>query len=227
MTGLMRSAESVLRGEMTLSPDATARDRRNALAGLATLIAVCGGLYGAAMGSFGSLTSDRWPQIVFAALKVPLLLVSTFALSLPSYFIFNTLTGLREDFGEALRALAASQAGLTVVLVALAPLTLLWNVSSSDHIATILYNALMFGLATVGGQILLRRYYRPLLLRDVRHKVMLRVWGVVYAFVGIQMGWILRPFVGDPNRAIGFFREDTWGNAYIIVFNLVWKKITK
>ena len=29
---------------------------------------------------------------------------------------------------------------------------------------------------------------------------MLRAWLGVYAFVGIQMGWVLRPFVGQPDR---------------------------
>ena len=27
---------------------------------------------------------------------------------------------------------------------------------------------------------------------------MLRTWLVIYVFVGIQMGWVLRPFIGDP-----------------------------
>jgi len=74
-----------------------------------------------------------------------------------------------------------------------------------------------------GRQILLKRYYRPLIARMRRHRILLRLWGIVYAFVGIQMGWILRPFVGDPSRPVAFFREDTWGNAYVILFQMVRK----
>jgi hypothetical protein len=44
--------------------------------------------------------------------------------------------------------------------------------------------------------------------------VLLRGWLVIYAFVGIQMGWVLRPFVGVPGRPVTFFREGAWGNAY-------------
>ena len=33
------------------------------------------------------------------------------------------------------------------------------------------------------------------------------VWSVIYALVGAQMGWILRPFVGDPNEGFSLFRE--------------------
>jgi hypothetical protein len=31
------------------------------------------------------------------------------------------------------------------------------------------------------------------------------------------MGWALRPFVGDPAQPTRFFREDAWGNAYVIL----------
>ena len=54
---------------------------------------------------------------------------------------------------------------------------------------------------------------------------MLRLWVGVYAFVGIQMGWVLRPFVGDVNAPTTFFRESAWGNAYVVVAETVWKAV--
>jgi len=33
-----------------------------------------------------------------------------------------------------------------------------------------------------------------------------RVWLVIYALVGAQMGWVLRPFVGDPDLPFQLFR---------------------
>ena len=33
------------------------------------------------------------------------------------------------------------------------------------------------------------------------------VWCVVFALVGSQMGWILRPIIGDPNKPFEFFRH--------------------
>jgi hypothetical protein len=38
-------------------------------------------------------------------------------------------------------------------------------------------------------------------------KTVFRLWILVYGAVGAQMGWILRPFVGDPNRDFTWFRE--------------------
>jgi hypothetical protein len=50
---------------------------------------------------------------------------------------------------------------------------------------------------------------------------MLRAWLFVYAFVGIQMAWIPRPFIGDPYAPPQFFREDSRGNAYRVVGRLL------
>ncbi len=34
-----------------------------------------------------------------------------------------------------------------------------------------------------------------------------RIWTLIYAVVGAQMGWILRPFLGDPGLPFQLFRE--------------------
>lgn len=188
---------------------------------LLTFIVLFGLAYGAVMGTFAGVTGERLLQVVYSAVKVPLLLLITFVLSLPNFYVLNTLFGVGADFAQALRALLATQAALTVILAAFAPFTALWYASSSDYRMAILFNALMFGLASAGAQLLLRRLYRPLIERDARHRTLLRVWLVVYAFVGIQMGWLLRPFVGDPRAPTRFFREDTWGNAYVKVVEMV------
>ncbi len=37
--------------------------------------------------------------------------------------------------------------------------------------------------------------------RPMRARTVFRIWIVIYAVVGAQMGWILRPFIGDPGLA--------------------------
>ncbi len=179
-------------------------------------------LYGAVMGSFGGVGVDRLWQVAFSAIKVPLLLLVTFLIGLPSFFVLNTLFGLRRDFAEALRALVAAQAGLAIVLASLAPFTLVWYASSGDYPAAILFNALMFTVASFSAQRLLREYYRPLIRRKILHRRMLGTWLAIYVFVGIQMGWVLRPFVGSPNAPVEFFRQESWGNAYEVVARLIY-----
>ncbi len=220
MHSLLLRADDVLRRRARL-----ASVQGGGIAALASLIAVFGLLYGAAMGSFGAGLGPGALQILYSGIKVPLLLLATFALSLPSFFVVNSLLGLRQDFAEAVRALVATQAGLAVILAALAPFTLFWYVSFTQYSAAILFNALMFGIASVAAQWILRGYYQPLIRRNPLHRWMLRAWIFVYAFVGIQMGWVLRPFIGDPSSPVQFFREDSWGNAYVVVGRMLWRAL--
>ena len=37
-------------------------------------------------------------------------------------------------------------------------------------------------------------------------KTVFRLWVIVFALVGAQMGWVLRPFVGNPNMPFTWFR---------------------
>jgi hypothetical protein len=183
--------------------------------------------YGAVMGTFGGVAGDRLWQVMFSAVKLPLLLAGAFLLGLPTFFVLNSLAGVRSDFGAVLRALVASQAGLAVVLGALAPYTALWYATSADYQAATLFNALMFAVASAAAQALLRRAYRPLIARHPAHRRLLRLWLLLYAFVGIQLAWVLRPFIGTPGAPVRFFREDAWGNAYVVVAQLVWGVLTR
>lgn len=183
------------------------------------LVLLCGLFYGAVMGSFGG----RPGQAIYSASKVPLLLVATTLLGLPSFFVLNTLLGVRSDFGSALRAVVVSQAGLMIILASLAPLTVFWYASSADYRTAILFNAAMFAVASVGAQGMLRRAYRPLIARNPKHRWLLGSWLIIYGFIGIQMGWLLRPFIGAPGEPVQFFRPGAWDNAYVFVARLIWE----
>jgi hypothetical protein len=188
------------------------------------LIVVAGALSGAVMGSFGGIGPSRWAQILFSAIKVPMLLGVSFGLTLPSFFVLSTLLGLRSDFRLAVRAAATAQAGLAITLVSLSPFVALWYASSRDYPLAILFNGGMFAIATMTGQALLRRNYRSLIARHPRHRAMMRSWTIVYAFIAIQMAWVLRPFVGGPSEPTTFFRQGAWGNAYVVIGELILKR---
>lgn len=220
IAALGRSVDQILRSETGLAENMP----RPRLGRLLTFIVLFGIFYGALMGSYG-VTGTRLMQPIFSGVKVPLLLLVTFAISLPSFWVLNTLLGVGSDFREVLSALMTTQAALTVVLASLAPFTVFWYVSFSDYHNAILFNGVMFGVASVAAQWFLRRLYRPLILRNPTHRRLLRFWLIIYAFVGIQMGYLLRPFIGNPILDVRFFREDSWGNAYVYVAQLIWKAV--
>ena len=49
-------------------------------------------------------------------------------------------------------------------------------------------------------------------------KTVFRCWVVVFALVGAQMSWVLRPFIGDPDSPFQWFRE-RGSNFFTAVWN--------
>ena len=49
---------------------------------------------------------------------------------------------------------------------------------------------------------------------------------VLFAFIAIQLSWMLRPFVGHPAQETRFLREDAMGNAYIEIGHMVIRLVT-
>jgi len=193
------------------------------------IVCIVGPIYGIAMGSYawvdGSRSfSQQTLQMFYSGLKLPLLITTTVALALPSFFVLNSLFGLREDFGEAVRAVVSAQAGLVIILASLTPLTVFFyasNTSGTAYSAAILFNALMFAVASISAQRLLASWYAPLIKKNSRHRSMMVVWIFVFAFVGIQMGYVLRPFIGNPTSPTSFLRENPFENAYVHVWKLI------
>lgn len=206
---MIASIDAVLRGE---GRHAVGRGRVPVLE-LVIVLATSGILYGLVMGGF----SLRLFQSVFSGLKVPLLLLASTLICLPSFFVLNAILGLRDDFAAAARAILAAQATVAIVLLALAPTIIVFYVSSDSYRSAVFVNGVVFAVATLGGQQTLGRHYAPLVRSNRLHRIGKWSWVFLYVFVAIQLAWVLRPFVGDPSMAPRFLRENAWSNAYVVV----------
>lgn len=213
--------DAFLRGSGQFEPGQVARSPMRALvAAHLRMIVVCGFLYGVVMGSFGGVTGDGWLRMLFSGIKTPALFMVTFLLCIPSFYVMNALTGVHRDFGMVLHALLGFQSAAAVALVSFAPVTWLVNVSTANYPLVVMWNGIMFAVASLTGFVMMRRIYAPLVLADPRHRLMQSIWIVQYVFVGIQMAWVLRPFIGSPTLPVTLWREGAWGNAYMEVLRL-------
>lgn len=188
---------------------------------LAGMLVAAGFLYGAVMGSYGL----RLLQPVYSGLKVPLLLLVSTLVCLPSFFVINTVLGLRDDFAAACRGVLASQATVGVALASMAPLIVVAYASTDHYRTAIVLNGVVFAAATVAGQTALNRHYAALVARNPLHRIGRAVWLTLYVFVAIQAAWVLRPFIGSPALPSQFLRDDPWSNAYVVVVRYVWEAL--
>lgn len=178
------------------------------------LVVAGGALHGAAL---GATSGEAW-LAVFSAIKVPILLLLSSVVTLPSFYVLHAVLGLRDDFRAACHGLWGAQAALAIMLGALAPVVAFLALSASDPYFLTLADGALFAAAVMVGQVVLRRHYRPLLARDRRHRVTLACWAVLYVFFAIQLAWVLRPFLGTPGYPVEFLRPTALEqNAYVVL----------
>ena len=163
MMSFFLRTDDLLRGRLDAEPVAGIESARRSrvLPHLLMTLVGFGLLYGAVMGAFGAFApvsrsgrahSDLPRQMLYSGLKVPLLLLVTFGLSLPSFFVLNTILGVHGDFRRVLAGCIATQAGLTTVLASLSPLTAFWYAADPDYNRALLFNAAAFGVASLAAQ---------------------------------------------------------------------------
>ena len=177
-------------------------------------------IFGAVLG-FYSLNL----QIVAGSLKAPILLWGTLGVCLPALYTFNVLLGSKMSIKQTLAVLSMSTYLLATILVSLAPIVLFFIISSSGKNFVLLLNVISFGIAGVFGTSLLWNAMGYITMRSgyPYNAKIIQTWTLIYAFVGTQFAWLLRPFVGDPS-SFALVRE-VGGNFYTgffwVLMNLI------
>ncbi|MFQ6016321.1 MAG: hypothetical protein ACE5NP_12865 [Anaerolineae bacterium] len=105
-----------------------------------------------------------------------------------------------------------------VLLLSFAPITLFFMITTSHYQ---FFKLLNVGIFTITGLIGVTFLYRGMQYvsredeerRGARARV-LQLWILVYGFVGSQMAWTLRPFIGSPGLPFEPFRQ-LGGNFYV------------
>lgn len=218
MPAFFPSIDQFLRTEGLFRDAGSDRDRLRAQL---WMVIAGGAMYGAVMGSFSGLAGEGWKQAVISATKVPCLFLVTFLLCLPSFYVLNALAGLRPDFSRVINAVLGFQSLSAIALGAFAPVTALMNLSTTAYSFLVVWSGILFASATLCGQWRMYVLYRPLIAQNRRHGILAVFWMMTYWFVGIQMAWVLRPFVGSPGLPTQFFRRGAWGNAYVELFRIL------
>ncbi|HEY9652835.1 MAG TPA: actin-binding WH2 domain-containing protein [Coleofasciculaceae cyanobacterium] len=176
-------------------------------------------VYGAIIGSFNS-----WAQALSSAVKLPALYLITLIICFPTLYFFNILFGSRKTFGQHFAMLMTAAAVISVLLFSFAPITLFFLISTYNYQFFKVLNVVIFGITGFIGVKFLYQGMQLLSKEDsegleTRMNV-LRFWLILYAFVGTQLAWTLRPFFGNPGRPFELFRE-MQGNFYLDIVKAV------
>ncbi len=171
-------------------------------------------LYGLLLGSTHSLG-----QSLSSAAKLPLLFLATLFICAPALYMFNILAGVNQRLGQSVALVLAAISVTAVLLLSFAPITLFFTLTVPDSYQFFkLLNVFFFGIAGSIGAARLSQGLKVLSSgpgdQAVKaSRLVFGLWLAVYCFVGSQMAWTLRPFVGYPSAPFELFRQ-FGGNFY-------------
>jgi hypothetical protein len=191
----------------------------------AAVIIFGAGFYGAAMGWW------RDPQQAFyVAIKFPLIILLTTLGNALINGMLAPLLGLNIPFRQSFSAVVMSFTIAAAILGAFSPLVafMIWNapdmaaknISGSTYNFILLAHVAVIALAGVTGNV---RLFQLLTQLGGSYGVALRVqfaWLAGNLFLGSQLSWILRPFIGSPTLPVEFIRKAAFhGNFFEAVLH--------
>lgn len=180
-------------------------------------ILVFGALYGLVMGIYAGGI-----QLLFDAIKVPLLLLIALYVTLPTYYVLNGILGGDLSLRQLTVLFMVSVCVMATMLIAFLPVTLFFTLTTPERtFATygffILLNVTFFTLSALTAVSYLWQGFSRIHGENKRWIMATFIGTIVLAFVGTQLAWVLRPYF---HESLVFIAPPS-GNFYIALFELL------
>ena len=173
-------------------------------------------LYGIVMGCYNGFL-----QAISSGVKVPLLFVLIVLICFPALFVIQTILGSKLTLSQMLSVILSGFVMTSTILLSFAPIILFFLITGSSYEFIILLHVAVFAVAGLFGMFsIIEALKFSCEKKNVYPKVGVRVfrfWILILAFVGAQLSWSLRPFIGAKGLPFQLFRQQE-GNFYQAVF---------
>jgi len=185
------------------------------------VIALGSGAFGATVGVWRSPL-----QSFYTAAKLPLIILLTTLGNGLLNGMLAPLLGLNLRFGQSLLAVLMSHTVAASILGSLSPVMLFiaWNApplggagpGTNDGFAIVQFtNVVIVALAGVVGNVRLLQLLARFSSGSFAALRVLLAWLAGNLFLGAQLAWNFRPFIGTPHLPVEFLRADAFeGNFY-------------
>jgi hypothetical protein len=142
----------------------------------------------------------------------------------PSLYFFSLLFGSNQSLRQSLAVILTAITVTSVLLLSCAPITLFFLLTTSHYQFFKLLNVAIFAISGLMGVVFLYQGIKVVSGSETEgagsRKFVLIAWMFVYAFVGSQMAWTIRPFIGAPGTPFELFRQ-LGGNFYANVLQSI------
>jgi len=157
-------------------------------------------IFGFAVGLFGGLSVG-----LMAAVKTPLIAACSLLLCFPSLYVFSSVGGAPLKLGQTFMLGTSCLAMVGVLLIGLAPVAWLFAVSTESLPFVVM---LIFVLWMVSVAFAVRYINKLKEVPLFRRTSGIGAWFVIFALVSLQMTTCLRPLLGKPDPARGWWTSE-------------------
>lgn len=176
-------------------------------------------VYGIVMGSFNSFT-----QALVTGVKLPVLILLSLLICFPAFFVIQYMLGSKLTLLKMMNIVLSGFVVFTTIIVSFMPVALFFMLTSTNYaFLKLLHVAILIFGGIFGMRVILLGLKYSCEKKNVYPKIGLnifKIWIIIFAFVGMQLGWNLRPFVGSKELPFELFREKE-GNFYLAVLQSI------
>jgi len=172
-------------------------------------------IYGIVMGSYHSFS-----QAIVAGIKVVILFISTLLICFPSFFVIQQVLGSKMNLRQMIIIVLSGFVLASTIALSFSPIIIFFQITGGNyHFLQLLHVAIFAFSGVFGMRLMVEALKFACDKKDIYPKIgvtVFRIWIIILAFVGIQLSWNLRPFLGNKDEGFKLVREYE-GNFYTAV----------
>jgi hypothetical protein len=190
-------------------------DNKNALkkiCGQSILVAILAFVYGVVMGCY-----NGFYQALSSGVKMPVLFLLLIIICFPAFYVIQSVLGSRLSVAQMASIILSGFIYTTSIMVSFSTIVLFFMITGGNYAFLKLLHVAVIALAGLFG---MKHIVDALTYSCEKKKIyprtgiaVFRFWIIILFFVGSQLSWSLRPFVGVKNQPFELFRKQE-GNFY-------------
>ncbi len=177
---------------------------------------ICLSLFAYALGSYTSITHS-----LYLLIKIPILLYGSLLISFAAIAVVLSLFNIPFTLRSLVQMCTRVVLAVSCALASFSPLVIFYIHYPFSHDQLLAMVIVLFGIAAVAGLVTLAM----LIFRSTHSRsktlLVIGVWFIMYGSVLMQLGWMLRPWVGtrDPVYNTVPFARPYSGNVFIEIIH--------
>lgn len=176
------------------------------------LVSILALVYGAIMGCYNSFY-----QAVSSGIKMPVLFSLLIIICFPAFYVIQSVLGSKLSLGQMVSIILSGFIYTTSIMVSFSTIVLFFLITGGNYAFIKLLHVAIIAFAGIFG---MKRIIDALKYSCEKKEiyprtgiVVFRFWIVILFFVGSQLSWSLRPFIGAKDNPFVIFRNQP-GNFY-------------